>query len=187
MRPRRWPARRAVAPRRRRGDAQAAADLTARLHDLSPWYEAEARIVLARTHLQLDDVAGARAWLAEAGRYLKRTPDADGPSRVAGGGLEAGRCGQVRDRPLAAQPGRVEAASIPSDPPHLPGDRRGAVRLAEHGQDPGAVDLREARRLVAQRGRGVRPDGRPGRAERRQARSVAGSRSERRQITRLGG
>ena len=43
---------------------------------MSPWYEAETRIVLARTLLRLDDVAGARAWLAEAGRYLKRTPDA---------------------------------------------------------------------------------------------------------------
>ena len=33
---------------------------------MSPWYEAETRIVLARTLLRLDDVAGARAWLAEA-------------------------------------------------------------------------------------------------------------------------
>ena len=50
--------------------------LVAGLRDMSPWYEAETRIVLARTLLRLDDVAGARAWLAEAGRYLKRTPDA---------------------------------------------------------------------------------------------------------------
>jgi LuxR family transcriptional regulator, maltose regulon positive regulatory protein len=57
-------------------DAHGAAQLTARLHDLSPWYEAETRIVLARAHLLLDDVPGARAWLAEAGRHLKRTPDA---------------------------------------------------------------------------------------------------------------
>jgi LuxR family transcriptional regulator, maltose regulon positive regulatory protein len=58
-------------------DAQVAADLIPRLRDFSPWYEAEARIVLARAHLLLDDIPGARAWLAEAGRYLKRTPDAE--------------------------------------------------------------------------------------------------------------
>ena len=57
-------------------DVHASGALVAGLRNMSPWYEAEARIVLARTLLQLDDVAGARAWLAEAGRYLKRTPDA---------------------------------------------------------------------------------------------------------------
>ena len=48
--------------------------LVADLRDMSPWYAGETRIVPARTLLRLDDVAGAR--LAEAGRYLKRTPDA---------------------------------------------------------------------------------------------------------------
>jgi LuxR family maltose regulon positive regulatory protein len=57
-------------------DAQAGGALVVTLHDMSPWFEAETRIVLARTLLLLDDVAGARSWLAEAGRYLKRTPDA---------------------------------------------------------------------------------------------------------------
>ena len=57
-------------------DVHASGALVAGLRDMSPWYEAETRIVLARTLLRLDDVAGARAWLAEAGRYLKRTSDA---------------------------------------------------------------------------------------------------------------
>ena len=57
-------------------DLKAAGDLLAGLNDFSPWYEAETRIVLARALLLLDDVAGARARLAEAGRFLRQTADA---------------------------------------------------------------------------------------------------------------
>ncbi|MEK6271171.1 MAG: LuxR C-terminal-related transcriptional regulator [Actinomycetota bacterium] len=46
------------------------------LTELSPWYEAETRIVLARALLALDDVAAARDHLADAARYLHQTPDA---------------------------------------------------------------------------------------------------------------
>ncbi len=44
--------------------------------DLAPWYEAEARITLARALLQLDDAAHARAHLADAGAYMSRVEDA---------------------------------------------------------------------------------------------------------------
>ena len=57
-------------------DVKAVEALLARVHDLPPWYEAETRTVLARALLQLEDVAGARARLAEAGRYLRRVPEA---------------------------------------------------------------------------------------------------------------
>jgi LuxR family transcriptional regulator, maltose regulon positive regulatory protein len=57
-------------------EVKASESLLANLHELSPWYEAETRIVLARTLLLLEDVARARAHLADAGRYLHRTPDA---------------------------------------------------------------------------------------------------------------
>ena len=53
---RRWPARRPA--------------------EISPWYQAETRIVIARTLALLDDIAGARAQLAGAGRDLRQTPDA---------------------------------------------------------------------------------------------------------------
>jgi LuxR family maltose regulon positive regulatory protein len=46
------------------------------LEDLSPWYEAEARITLARALLLLDDVVAARANLAAAGRFLRNVNDA---------------------------------------------------------------------------------------------------------------
>lgn len=67
----------------RRGRAEEAhrcvrtsSDLLDGLNAFSSWYEAEIRIVIARALLLLDDVAGARARLAEAGRFVQRTPDA---------------------------------------------------------------------------------------------------------------
>jgi LuxR family maltose regulon positive regulatory protein len=66
-----------------RGRADAAArdvrttlGLLGSLHEMSAWYESETRIVLARALVRLEDVGGARAQLAEAGRMLRRTPDA---------------------------------------------------------------------------------------------------------------
>ena len=57
-------------------DLRKATELTSELNDLSPWYEAEVRVVAARALLLLDDVPAARAHLAQAARYLHRTPDA---------------------------------------------------------------------------------------------------------------
>ena len=44
--------------------------------DLAPWYEAEARITLARALLQLDDATHARAHLLDARVYMRRVDDA---------------------------------------------------------------------------------------------------------------
>jgi LuxR family maltose regulon positive regulatory protein len=44
--------------------------------DIGSWYMAETCIVLARTLLRLDDVAGARRQLAEAARYMRGAADA---------------------------------------------------------------------------------------------------------------
>ena len=57
-------------------DAKRATRLLELLTDLSPWLEAETRIVLARALVLLDDVPAARDHLADAGRYLRQTPDA---------------------------------------------------------------------------------------------------------------
>lgn len=46
------------------------------LNELSHWYQAEVRIMIARALALLDDVAGARAQLANAARDLRETPDA---------------------------------------------------------------------------------------------------------------
>jgi LuxR family maltose regulon positive regulatory protein len=50
--------------------------LLERLIEMSPWYQGETRIVIARALAKLDDVAGARAQLADAARDLRQTPDA---------------------------------------------------------------------------------------------------------------
>jgi LuxR family maltose regulon positive regulatory protein len=69
--------------RARSGQTQAAgADvkqtvrLLGMLSDFAPWEEAGARVVLARALLLLDDVAGARAQLADASPHMRRMPDA---------------------------------------------------------------------------------------------------------------
>jgi len=43
---------------------------------LAPWFEAQARLALARAELRLSDVAAARAVIAEAARCAARMPDA---------------------------------------------------------------------------------------------------------------
>ncbi|MES1193359.1 MAG: LuxR C-terminal-related transcriptional regulator, partial [Solirubrobacterales bacterium] len=43
---------------------------------LAPWFDAQARLALARAELRLSDVAAARAMLTEAARCAARMPDA---------------------------------------------------------------------------------------------------------------
>lgn len=50
--------------------------LLSMLNEMSPWYEAETRITLARAVLLLDDIPSARAHLADSARYLRQVPDA---------------------------------------------------------------------------------------------------------------
>ncbi len=51
--------------------ARRAAALIGAIAGISSWYEAEARIVLARALLQLDDSVGARRWLEEAEPHVR--------------------------------------------------------------------------------------------------------------------
>ena len=68
-----------LAKRGREGDAtvdlRRAGRLLATLGEISPWFEIETRIVLARTRLLLDDVAEARQQLAQCGRRMRHVPD----------------------------------------------------------------------------------------------------------------
>jgi LuxR family maltose regulon positive regulatory protein len=57
-----------------RRDATAARRLVAALVDLTPWYDTEIRIALARAELRLSDSAAARAQLTEASRALRHMP-----------------------------------------------------------------------------------------------------------------
>ncbi len=57
-------------------DRRHALGLLAALVEGPPWYEAEARVTLARAALRLGDVVGTRALLDEAARRLRRPDDA---------------------------------------------------------------------------------------------------------------
>jgi tetratricopeptide (TPR) repeat protein len=63
------------------------------------------------------------------------------------------------DRPwrLVAHHRRAAVAAAAAQLPELPGDRRAAIRLSAHGEDPGALDLPKVRRLLPQRGDPPRP------------------------------
>ena len=53
------------------------------------------------------------------------------------------------DRRVAAHRGGAAAAPVPADPPHHPRHRPAAVRVPQHGQLPGQLDLSKAGRLIA--------------------------------------
>jgi LuxR family transcriptional regulator, maltose regulon positive regulatory protein len=57
-------------------DAKTSVRLLSGLTELSPWYEAETRITLARALLLLDDGLAARTHLTDAARYLRNAEDA---------------------------------------------------------------------------------------------------------------
>ena len=64
----------------------------------------------------------------------------------------------------AAERQRDPGAALPADQPVGAGDRRRAVRLAQHRQDPHAPPVRQARHAQPGRGRRPRPRPRPARA-----------------------
>jgi LuxR family maltose regulon positive regulatory protein len=61
---------------RARSHAAEARRRLARRGEGAPWYEAEARILLARALLRLSDAESARRLLSDTSRALRRTPDA---------------------------------------------------------------------------------------------------------------
>jgi LuxR family maltose regulon positive regulatory protein len=58
-----------------RRDVSDAQRLVAELADLTPWYDAEIRVALARAELRLSDSCAARTLLAEASRALRHMPE----------------------------------------------------------------------------------------------------------------
>ena len=130
-------------------DATVAAELVAALRDFSPWYEAETRMVIARALLLLDDVAGARAQLAEAGRYLRQTRDAIVLLEwIEAAWNDADAANAVTGRwPLSP----AELRLLHFLPTHrsFPEIAEAALRLDQYGQDAGSVDLPQVRRELA--------------------------------------
>ena len=123
--------------------------------DLAPWYEAEARITLARALLQLDDAAHARAHLADAGAYMSRVEDAPVLTRWLEDALE------LTDQ-VAAAPWPLTAAELRVLhllPTHLSYSEI-ADRLSvstNTAEDACEGDLSQARRLLIDSPRRSRP------------------------------
>jgi LuxR family maltose regulon positive regulatory protein len=63
-------------PERAAGDLRRALKLLDQLQEFAPWYVIEARVVLARTAVRLDDAPLASRLLEEATRLLRQAPDA---------------------------------------------------------------------------------------------------------------
>ena len=136
------------------GDADQACALLAGMTGMPIWYEAQARIVLARALIRLGRTAEAAELLGRRLRVHRDDPRRRGAGRVARRGPRGAR---PRDggRPRRRRPaheGRAPHPPVPPEPPVLPRDRRGDPRLAQHRQDPGAGRLPQARSELARRG-----------------------------------
>ena len=151
-----WTARVAA----QRGDLEQGRQLVARAARLRPLLtyalpveSARALLEMARAYIALADPGGARAVLTAGQRHLPATAR---PRQPAAAGRRAS--GQGRNDPsrrrggIVAHDRRASAPPAAADPPLVSGDRGAALRLPEHGQDPGDLDLPQARRLVSQRG-----------------------------------
>ena len=122
-----------------------------------PWLAVRARLQLAKVYWAIGDQTTARHLLREIDDILLHRPALGAlvdevaefrqvvtSSAPVGGG-----------RRVAAHPGRAAAAAVPADPPHDPRDRGAAVRLPQHRQLRGQLDLPQARRLLPRRGGGT--------------------------------
>ena len=146
-------------------DRRQAVELLGRLVDPPAWYAVETRIALARTTLRLGDAAGSRALAGEAARALRELPDAPLAARQVEAVPAPVRRVAAR-RPRDVHHRRAARAAPAPDPPLLPGDGRRPARDREHGQDPRALGLPQARRVVALGGRRTCARHRPARRSR---------------------
>ena len=118
-----------------------------------PVVSVQALLEMARAYITLADPGGAAAVLAQAQDILQQRPDLGVLPEQAGqlrAGLATGSTRSVGASSLTA----AELRLLPLLSTHLSlrRDRRAAVRLQEHGQDPGLLRLPEAWRLLPQRG-----------------------------------
>ena len=154
--------------------------------DFPSWYEAEIRIVLAQTAFRLDDPVSARQRLAEAAAVLEPIPCApalDAWLRRARSSVDTSTAAVERGH--GSDPGGAPDPAVPTHALLISGDRRTARRLREHGPEPGAGRLSQARRQHSTRGGGARAEARPDRGGFPAPRAVKRVRNERNGLKRL--
>ena len=122
---------------------------------LMPFSPVRARLHLAKAYLAIGEQNAARHLLSEIDDVLVRRPALgtliDEVAAFRRFVTSSGQPGTARR--VAAQRGGVAAAPVPADPPHHPRHRPAAVRVPQHRQLPGQLDLSKAGRHVARRGR----------------------------------
>ena len=139
---------------RARADLARAHALASRLTHALPWYAVQTDVELGHADVALLDAPEARSWLSAAAEILRLRP------RL---GILAGRADALRaelarvealgeDRATVLTTAELRPPAAPDHAPLLPRDRGATLRLAEHGEDAGDLDLPEARRLQQERG-----------------------------------
>ena len=142
----------------RQDDARAALARVHRLRPLLdhgiPWLTVQVGLELARAHLALADPGAARTVLTETEHVLELRPHMGSPRRPRAGAARPRRRDRRVGRCLGDEPDSrgTQAASIPRDASHVPGDREQAVHLAQHRQERGGCALPQARGRLAQPG-----------------------------------
>ncbi len=116
-----------------------------------PYLAVRARLQLAKVYWALGDLMTARHLLQEIDDVLHHRPalgtlvdEVAAFRQVITSSVETGMTGAS---PLSR--GGAAAAPVPADPPHHPRHRRTAVRVPQHRQLPGQLDLSKAGRLIA--------------------------------------
>ena len=118
-----------------------------------PYVAVRARLQLAKVYAAIADQATARHLLREIDEISLLRPALGVLHQEILGiprdpqGQRAGDCGR-RDAP---DPGGTSTSPVPADPPHLQRDRPAAVRVAQHRQLRGRLDLPKTGRLLARR------------------------------------
>ena len=154
-----------VTPRRARQLVALAARLRPLLSYALPVVSIQALLEMAEAYLGLADSGGARAVLRQADDIFQQRP-ALGNLQTHATELRAD--GSLRPSPRAgsvvAHDRRAAPAPAVTDASLLPRDRRAPLHLPSHGEDPGDLDLPQARRVVAQRDDRADVRARPARA-----------------------
>ena len=118
-----------------------------------PFLAVRGRLHLAKVYVARSDHATARHLLREIDDILGHRPDLGtlvDEVRDFRGSSHVRRRSHSRWR-AATHPRRAASAALPADPPDDRRDRRAAVRLPQHRQLGGRLDLPQARRLLTQR------------------------------------
>ena len=117
-----------------------------------PFLAVRVRLQLAKVHWAIGDHATARHLLREIDDVLLHRPALGAlVDEVAEFRRVLTSAQAERGRRVTPDPGGASAAALPADAPDDPRDRRAAVRLPQHRQHRGRLDLPETRGLVPQR------------------------------------